>query len=375
MVSAKKILPACILVAAVLAGCSAVKPQRGLHVPEAEAVAAGLERSFTAFAFRDEFSAILSRIISTTREESGDWKGDLQGDATAFAPMLLYDLSRDLAYPDLAVMADRTVAYEARRVKRCFYLPWPDMDLVIGIPALAQPFLKNNDTEYNALFLKCVRIGYRCVSISPRFLTPFVRDRASAYGLMSYMCFMAADLSQDIEEKDSFVGKGVDLIEKADRECWDAGQSLYRHTVLADWPQQTMIMALVRAYHATGETSFLSRALAVFGTMDRRLYDPEKGGYFGHISDRTKGLSGNNNMAWVLLDLFGATNDRKYLDKAAAVLRWVLTEDLYDSRQCAVFHHYEAGGGRAGYSCTGCNLQTLVCIYRYNVLMGNRKLP
>jgi hypothetical protein len=75
------------------------------------------------------------------------------------------------------------------------------------------------------------------------------------------------------------------------------------------------------------------------------------------------------------MDLFGANQRQEVLDKAGSVLRWVLSEDLYDPGRGTIFHHYETGRGRAGYSCTGCNLHTLVCIYRYNVLMGNRKLP
>jgi hypothetical protein len=283
-------LLSCLLVACFLSACAGAGPRPEPGAPEAAAVPGLIDRAFTGFVFRDEFSAVLSRVIATCRDGSGDWKGDMQGDATAFAPMLLYDLSQDFSWPGLAAMADRTVAYEARRVRRCFYLPWPDMEVVIGIPALAQPFLKNNDDTYSGLFLKCVRIGYRCVSLSPVFLTPFVKDRASAYGLTSCMCFTAAQLSRSREERDSFVRRGVSLIEKADSECWDPGESMYKYDTLADWPQQTMMMALVRAYHATGRTAFLDRAIVVLGSVERRFLDREGGGYFG---TRTLGPRGS----------------------------------------------------------------------------------
>jgi len=129
------------------------------------------------------------------------------------------------------------------------------------------------------------------------------------------------------------------------------------------------MMALIQAYRATGNRAYLDRARIVLDTMNRLCRDACRGGYYGHPDLDTKGLSGNNNMAWVLLDLHEATGDGKYLEEAHAVMEWVLSNDLYDSSKGIIYHHYTKNGGRAGYSCTGCNFHTLTCIYRYNELL------
>jgi hypothetical protein len=352
-----------------LGSCSVARPMPALEIPDRPAISAHLDRTFASFDFEDEFSSILSTLMMSSWDESGDWKGDLQGDATAFAPMLLLPMAHDSGDLRLRAMGDRTVRYEAGLVRRSLYWPFPSMSLVIGVPALAQPYLAEGDQEYVPLFLRTVRLGYLSASITPLFITPFVRDRASVYGLVGYMCFIASDVAQTPDDRDEFIQKGLRMVRKADEECFDPGEGLYRHSEITDWPQEVMVMAHARAYRATGDKAHLERAQLVLQSMDKRFLEAGRGGYAGHGDEGTKGLSGNNNMTSAFLDLYEATGDGQYLRKARAVLSWILSDDLYDRQKGIICHHVTRDRERAGYFCTGCNFETLACIYRYNRLV------
>jgi uncharacterized protein YyaL (SSP411 family) len=81
-----------------------------------------------------------------------------------------------------------------------------------------------------------------------------------------------------------------------------------------------------------------------------------------------KALSGNNAFAWAFLDLYEATGDRIYLDKVRSILKWVLSDDLYDRKTGIIHHHWDMKSGRAETLCSGCNFHTLCIIYRLNKL-------
>ena len=328
-----------------------------------------LMSSTESFVFRDEFRAILDNLIEQYWDASGNWKGDMQGDATLFASMLLFALSNDTEDAVMARMAQQTVTYETSLVKRFFYYPVIHMDLVMGFPALAQPYLFTGDDAYRFLFLTGVRSGNIMISLMPGTFVPFVHDRATLYATSGYLCFLAYEMAETEFQKNSFRKKGLDWIEKANRDCWNEETGLYEYSKILDWPQTTMMMALAAAYRATGEVSYLDQCLCVLNAMDELCLDTVRGGYRGHPDLSRKGLSGNNNMIWVLLDLYEITGERMYLDRARSTLEWVLSEDLYDAQEHIIYHHWDDLGGRAGYFCTGCNFQTLYNIYRLNTVV------
>jgi len=314
--------------------------------------------------FGSEFSAILSRLLSEAWRTDGDWSGDLQGDATFFAPVLLYALWKDTGNPVFRIMADRTVEYEKRLTDRFFLLP--DMDMVIGFPVLAESYRSTGDRDSLDRYLSGVRKGSAVAACFPGFFTPFVYDRASVYGAVGTMTLQAYELSGD----ESFRKKGLELIAAADHSCWNAQEGLYAYEELADWPQATMLIALVRAYRATGEKPYLEQCGKIVASLDERYLDRENGGYCGDLRGNTKGLSGNNSLAWAFLDLLEATGDRAYLERARSVLKWILSDDLYDRRTGVIYHHWDKKPGRSDRTCTGCNFHTLCVIYRLNALEG-----
>ncbi len=318
------------------------------------------------FVFRDEFRGILGNLITHCWDPSGNWKGDLQGDATLFASMLLFSLGNDTQDQAMITMAHQSVSYEASLVRRFFLYPVVHMDLVMGYPALAQQYLHTGEDMYRLVFLAGVRTGNIMISLMPGTFVSFVHDYATLCGTTAYLCFLAGEIAQSGSEKNAFRKKGLAWIEKAEKECWNEETGLYTYSQILDWPQTTMMMALVAAYKATGDAAYLDRCLVVLDSMEALCRDRDRGGYWGHPDLSRKGLSGNNTMAWVLLDLYEATNERTYLDRACSVLEWIVSEDLYDDRQHVIYHHWDDREGRADYFCTGCNFQTLYNIYRLN---------
>ncbi len=320
------------------------------------------------FVFREEFQGILDNLMTHYWEEDGNWRGDLQGDATYFASILLFALGSDAGDECMMQMARQTVSYEVSLIKRFFYRPGVHMDLVIGFPALARQHLYTGDDARRILFLSGVTSGNLMISLMPERFVSFVHDHATLYAVSAYLCFLAADAAGREAERGRFIRRGLYWIEKADTRYWDEDTGLYDYSNIMDWPQTTMMMALVQAYRFTGEDKYLDRCLTVLGSMDELCLDKIRGGYTGHPDPETKGLSGNNSMVWVLLDLYEVTGCDIYLEKARDTLAWILSEDLYDDLKNIICHHWDSAKGRAGYFCTGCNFHTLYNIYRYNRL-------
>jgi len=320
------------------------------------------------FVFKDEFRGILDNLMQNYWDPSGNWNGDIQGDATLFASMLLFALSRDTHDTAMEEMAQQTASYEASLVRRFFYYPVVHMDLVMGFPALAQPYLFTGDDAYRFLFTTGVRSGNIMISLMPGVFVSFVHDRATLYASASYMCFLAHEMSETEFQKNSFKKKGIAWIERANRDCWNEEAGLYEHFRILDWPQTTMMMALTAAYRATSDAQYLDQCLLVLDSMEALCRDSSRGGYRGHPDLSRKGLSGNNNMVWVLLDLYEITGEKMYLERARSALEWVLSEDLYDEKEHIIYHHWDDDGGRADYFCTGCNFHTLCNIYRLNTI-------
>jgi hypothetical protein len=331
--------------------------------------------------FGSEFSAILSRLLTDAWKEDGDWSGDFQGDATFFAPVILYALWQDTGNQVFLKMANRTVDHEKSLLKRFSLFPVPGMDMVIGFPVLAESYKATGDPDSLDRYLSGVKKGSAMASFYPGFFTPFIYDKASVYGTIGTMTLQAYELTMD----ESFRKSGLDLIAEADHSCWNEQEGLYAYEQLADWPQATMLIALGRAFKVTGDRHYLDRCNRIISSMDERFLDLQRGGYYGHPTGMTKGLSGNNTIAWASLDLFEATGDRRYLERTASLLKWILSEDLYDSQSGIIYHHWDKNSGRSGNICNGCNFHTLCIIHRYNRLIhsiqpglrqpGENKMP
>jgi hypothetical protein len=320
--------------------------------------------------FEERFDAILATLLEHWHD-SGDWEGDMQGDATAFAPALLYRLGKE--DPDLWDKAAVTARYEVGLIQELAQTRELNMDAVVGFPALGDCY-RFEEAAGCGLWLAAGTVaGHQVISERPEDLLPYVFDMATVFGTGATMCLDAAEVLQD----ESLQDKGLELIARADADYWDEEQGLYSWSQVIDWPQATMMMALTRAYRITGEQKYLDRCERILASMNACCWDDAAAGYFGHWGQHIKGLSGNNGMILALLDLYESTGDTTYLDRAQVIIRWVLSEDLYSADTGLLQHHWESPSGdqpgRADYYCTGCNFATLVNVHRYHRLQRERQ--
>ncbi len=301
--------------------------------------------------FEEPFNAILAGLL-LAGDDDGNWPGDMQGDATAFAPLLFYTLAGHGA--EYWAYAERTVGHEVRLIRRLR----PDMQTVIGFPAILYGYSFSG--SHRLLLESGLDAGYLLYRIAPASLSRLVRDETTLMGTLAYLQLEAYQLLQD----EKLLRRGLELIEAAP---FDPERGLYQYEALPDWPQSTMLMALASAYRITAEPAYLERMRLVMQQLIDRYWDQECGGFFGHPDAQTKGLSGNNNLTWNLLDLYELTGDESYLERARATLSWITGLDLYHEQM--LFHHWTTAQGRADYACSGCNFQTLWNIYRFNSML------
>ena len=255
--------------------------------------------------FEEEFNLVLFNLLNTAWDDSGNWRGDLQGDATVFASLLLFELGAELERSDLTDLARRTVDYEVRLIRRV----WPSMEMVVGFPALVGGSIHVGDPEYARLLQLGCQGGYLLVSAGPGLLEGMLGDRVTLLGSVAHTCLRSARVLDD----DSLARKGLELIREAEN-FRDAATGIYRSAAVKDWPQAVMVMALAEAWRVTAEDEYLQRAEAVMTAASGSLSDQQAGGYFGHPDLQTKGLSGNNNFVWALLDLYELTGRQIYVD-------------------------------------------------------------
>ncbi|MFH1538029.1 MAG: hypothetical protein ABIH66_03660, partial [bacterium] len=64
------------------------------------------------FAYQNQFDTLLDYLMENHWDESGNWSGDMMGDASWFAPALLFQMGADGNRPELTEMAVKTVDWE-----------------------------------------------------------------------------------------------------------------------------------------------------------------------------------------------------------------------------------------------------------------------
>ncbi|MCK7471837.1 MAG: hypothetical protein MZU95_14445 [Desulfomicrobium escambiense] len=193
--------------------------------------AASLDFGLTEF--KDEFSSILKNLVELSWDESGDWKGDIQGDATYFAPMLLYALWKDTGAYALRSMADETVDHEVAMVYwvRCLSRAYHGHGHRVSLPG--RDLSGNKEKALPPHVHPRGERGKHARHVQSRLFRPNMYDRASTYGSIILMCFTAYELTGD----DVYKEEGLALMSLANRECWNEEKGLYAYSRYADWPQ------------------------------------------------------------------------------------------------------------------------------------------
>ena len=135
-----------------------------------------------------------------------------------------------------------------------------------------------------------------------------------------------------------------------------------------------MLTALAWAYGVTQEEDHLLRANALLDGVNTRIWDAARGGYAHSLHDnQTKHLSDNTAYAVALVQLYDATAQSAYLDRAREVLDFIqadlLIEDQGHPGYFICSHDWTSGSGASSSFCTGCNFAVLFAIYRLNELV------
>ncbi|MCX5867807.1 MAG: AGE family epimerase/isomerase [Proteobacteria bacterium] len=365
------------------------------------------------FQFQSQFDAIFKNLNENFWSEDGNWEGDMMGDATAFAPPILFQLGIASNDPALMEKARKTTEWEIKSIGLAIQsiisggtptaADGTDIltDALFGGPGLVEGYRYTGENKYLMLAGLGLSGGSEVLSLPPSTLevifnsgpvagfTQAFAGKGFSSPVTAIATLMSAIVAHtDFElyrasgiEKYKVYGKG--LLDRVEQYYWNPGLGFYGSALpdLWDWAVGTMIMSLALGFQLTGETVYLDRAVSLIETTDQKMLDPDRGGYFAGDKSVSSGksLSGNNIFIWAFLNMFEATGNPEYLERARKVIEFVLSRDMYEKGM--IYHHWirpsgegdsfhwsDQPPGRADYYCTGCNFMSLVNIYNYNKL-------
>jgi len=365
------------------------------------------------FQFQSQFDAIFKNLNENFWSEDGNWKGDMMGDASSFAPPVLYDLGCERHDHSLIEKAQKTTEWELQSIALMFKsilgggldLDSSGSDLLIntlfGGPALVEGYRMTGEDKYLMFAGLGLSGGSEILLLPPRDLY-LVLSREPAWsftqtfaglGFSDPVTAVAVLMSAVVGHTDfelyrisgieKYKNYGAALLDSVEENYWNPELGFYGSAPgdLWDWSVGTMIMTLAMGYRFTGESRYLERALSLIRITDEKMLDVKRGGYFAEDTSTSSGksLSGNNIFIWAFLNMFEATGDPEYLERARKGIEFLLSRDMYEAgmiyhhwirpdRERDSFHWSGQTSGRADYYCTGCNFMSLVNIYNYNKL-------
>lgn len=325
--------------------------------------------------FKKEFLSVFEKMVDYYWDESGDIKGDMMGDATGFAPYVLYKIGKDTKIEEFTQMADKVVNYAVELFKEV--MPYikeqkPHKNLLLavsGTPALLDGYKYTGKKEYLDMIKEGLSASTEIAYNNPAYFTFFFDIPNVVEALVSYSNFL---IYKETKEE-NFLKSGLKLFEKIDK-TWNEEKGYYgkRIKVNFDWMQGLVFLNLGLLYDITKDLKYKERADRMIESLDRIMWDEERGGYFSSDKklNETKSLSGNAIFIMGYLNLYEATGEVKYFEKAKKILEFLFTEDFY--RDGIIYHDWDKKYGRSNSFCTGCNYLILSNIYRLNELSKNK---
>ena len=181
----------------------------------------------------------------------------------------------------------------------------------------------------------------------------------------------------ETENEEVYVETARQILETIESQVWNG--RLYQFSPdneedLYLYPNVAMMIALTRAYQATGEESYLERAEVVHSTLRAEMRYDDRPGYYSPYSAEYMGaetrdyttLSSTNYMLLALALLYEATGEQAYRAEIDVLLDFV--EDyLWVRGDGRIYHHWIDGHLAEPtdheYYCIGCNLQLLYIIW------------
>ena len=324
------------------------------------------------FEFEGLFQDVLDNLITNYSLDDGDWWKDMMGDDIAFAPSVLLGLGRDTGNQEYIDMGMATVEFEVQQIQRLLAGEWELFGrMVIGGPALMEGYEQTGERRYARLINVEVYAGSLLALIAPEVFGEVLLDPAAGLASVIQCDFDYFRIGAGRPDANNAKGLGLQVLDRTNELYWSESEGCYNPPIW-DWGNGSMLMALAGAYKLTGEASYFERADTLLGTMDEKLFDPIRGGYFAKETSDKKGLSNNCVSTRAMIELYDATADTSYLDRAVDLIQFI-EMDLCD--EDPLFEGYEicfhdwTQEGHASDWCTGCNFFLLDNIYRLNKLI------
>lgn len=320
--------------------------------------------------YADEFESLLALLMERYWDESGDWGGDMMGDATTFAAATLFPVGHARDDAEMSRRAEVTARYEQELLIGFIseYLATGDasggLEAVSGGPALTWGYWYTGDEELADTLGSTLELASSLIAGDPELLADYFDDPAVLLAMVAY----AVAFHIEVTGHRSLVTWLVRLLSTA-REGYYDEEGRYYGPRLWDWGQTTMMIALAGAYAVTGEEEYHEHSDELLDETMISLWDVEEGGLTSvhfHL-DPSKVLSGNNALTTAMLEWWRVTGDERYRELAERSLEFLFTGPLWDGE--VLWHHWTPGEGRADYFCTGCWFHTLANLVRYSQLV------
>lgn len=332
------------------------------------------------FLYEKEFNAILNHLLSGFWDESGDWKGDMMGDASWFATALLFQMGRDRDSKEFLDKAEKTAQWEKQLFQRLLSSlksdQWQKLtDTTGGVPALFYTYQHTKTDEFKELAERSVEIMCivsSMVSIKPPTYQEGVVPAPGPTAMFALSSFFAYLLFEETKVE-KFRTCSLRCVDMANSLYWNDKESHYMEFV-GDWEESTMLLALSGVYRITKDKKYLQHAKRQLETIKKEMWDKRNGGIRKSRFDvkNSKVLSGNNFFTTAMIEWYKATGDEMFLEYAKKTLNYILSPSLFDGK--IIYHHFSAGEDRAKAYCTGCNFHTLYNIYELNKILNALKV-
>ena len=310
-----------------------------------------------------QFDDLVGILWDEYWSEDGNWRGDMMGDATAFAPELFFPMAHETGCQELHELSVSTVEYELTLVSGFINGGANAMETVVGAPSLITGYQWTQNRQYRFMSHAGLLALASQILNDPEAFS-FFFEPVVALGSTAYYILVHVDVSGD----EALVLKALEALELADQTYWDEENGVYSE--LWDWSQALMIMALSRAYRQTGDTGYLGRAERLATTVLEQMWDETRGGFWASHKDeqRGKGLSGQAFMARAFIELYLATCEQIYLDVAGDTIEFSFGPDLYVDG--LMRHDWTPDQGASASVCIGCNFFVLSNLWIYDHLIS-----
>jgi hypothetical protein len=331
--------------------------------------------------YEDLFNAVLDYHLAYVPVlPDGNTIGDF-GDSTAYGPAALFTLDHQTGRYDHQSLAGLMAGREALLLQGLDWLP-NIVEVYIGNVGTFKSFEFTGEAVYRQTAEQFLDLFNNLLAAIPDLI--FLIDgipygpTTIVGGVAMYNLQYAFSIG-DTPRTGEYTDRGLELIRRVDRQTWDPDLGFYRYSInnehCSAYPNSIMILALCRAYQATGDAGFLDRARSIAEIVEERLLERSTGGYLGAEDSETAymALSNNNYLIQSLLFLAEITGDPVYLARVDRALTFV--QDFLCEPAEGICYHDLRLHHRMDWFCSGCNWQLLYNILEYRRLLTPPKKP